>query len=75
VFALLFICFLISSSTDIFAYLFGVKFGKHKMAPHISPKKSWEGAIAGTLQQPSSLPSSHYFMGRFSTRIPRLGFT
>ncbi len=35
--------------TDTFAYLFGVKFGKHKMAPNISPKKSWEGAIAGTV--------------------------
>ncbi len=41
--------FLITVLTDVFAYLFGVKFGKHKMAPFISPKKSWEGAIAGTL--------------------------
>ena len=41
--------FLITSATDIFAYLFGIKFGKHKMIPHISPKKSWEGAIAGTI--------------------------
>ncbi len=41
--------FLITSATDIFAYIFGMKYGKHKMAPHISPKKSWEGAIAGTI--------------------------
>ncbi len=41
--------FLITSATDIFAYLFGIRFGKHKMVPHISPKKSWEGAIAGTI--------------------------
>lgn len=40
---------LIASLTDIFAYLFGVKFGKTKMAPTISPKKSWEGAIAGAI--------------------------
>lgn len=40
---------LISSMTDIFAYLFGVKFGKHKMAPTISPNKSWEGAISGAI--------------------------
>ncbi len=41
--------FLITASTDIFAYLFGMRFGKHRLAPHISPLKSWEGAIAGTL--------------------------
>ncbi len=40
---------LISIVTDIFAYFFGMKFGKHKMAPRISPKKSWEGAIAGSV--------------------------
>lgn len=34
-------------ATDTFAYLFGVKFGKRKLAPEISPKKSIEGAIAG----------------------------
>lgn len=33
--------------TDVFAYLFGSKFGKHKLCPTISPKKSVEGAVAG----------------------------
>ncbi len=32
---------------DAFAYLVGSAIGKHKLAPHISPKKSWEGFIAG----------------------------
>ena len=32
---------------DVFAYLVGIAFGKHKMAPRISPKKSWEGLAGG----------------------------
>ncbi len=36
-------------ANDTFAYLVGTSIGKHRMAPHISPKKSWEGFIAGTL--------------------------
>ena len=39
------------SCNDTFAYIFGVLFGRHPLAPHISPKKTWEGlvgAIIGT---------------------------
>lgn len=34
---------------DSLAYMAGTAFGKHKLAPRISPKKSWEGLVAGTL--------------------------
>ncbi|MDO4538659.1 MAG: phosphatidate cytidylyltransferase [Coriobacteriales bacterium] len=32
---------------DSFAYLIGSSLGRHKMAPRISPKKSWEGFYGG----------------------------
>lgn len=41
------IIFLIAFGTDTFAYLIGSKFGKHKLCPTISPKKSVEGALGG----------------------------
>lgn len=36
-------------TSDIFAYLSGSMFGKHKLFERISPKKSWEGSIGGLL--------------------------
>ena len=35
--------------SDVFAYFTGVCFGKHKIVPHISPKKTWEGCIGGAV--------------------------
>ena len=40
IFATIWIC-------DSAAYYIGTAFGKHKLFPRVSPKKSWEGAIAG----------------------------
>ncbi len=34
---------------DTGAYLTGMAFGKHKMFPRVSPKKSWEGLVGGAL--------------------------
>jgi phosphatidate cytidylyltransferase len=35
--------------SDTAAYFIGRAIGRHKLAPHISPGKTWEGAIAGLL--------------------------
>ncbi len=38
---------LVAMVTDMFAYFIGIKFGRHRLAEHISPKKSIEGAVGG----------------------------
>jgi phosphatidate cytidylyltransferase len=39
----------VSKFCDVGALLTGLAFGRHKMAPTISPKKTWEGAVGGVL--------------------------
>ncbi len=46
---LLIMIFVVAFATDIFAYFSGMLFGKHKLIPAVSPKKTVEGAIGGTL--------------------------
>ena len=41
--------FVLTWTFDTFAFLIGVKYGKHKIMPSISPKKSWEGFIGGLI--------------------------
>ena len=34
-------------ANDVFAYMVGIAFGKHRLCERISPKKSWEGFFGG----------------------------
>lgn len=47
---------------DIMAYFTGMAFGKHRMSPAISPKKSWEGAAGGMLSVILLGYAAAYFM-------------
>ena len=42
-----FLAIFVTFGSDSAAYFIGSSFGKHKLAPTISPKKTWEGAIGG----------------------------
>ncbi len=55
---------------DSFAYLFGITLGKHRLFERISPKKSWEGVIGGTL----SVILATYFLAGFAPEINRLNW-
>lgn len=52
---------LVAVCTDTFAYFTGYFFGKHKLAPIISPKKTIEGSIGGSLMATILLSIFAYF--------------
>lgn len=47
--AYIWMAFLGTWASDTFAYFIGTKFGKHRLAPTISPGKTWEGFIGGVV--------------------------
>jgi phosphatidate cytidylyltransferase len=52
---------LITSGADIGAYFAGRAFGKHKLAPQVSPGKTWEGVVGGvTLVAVVALIADHW---------------
>ncbi len=50
------------SCNDTFAYIVGVLFGKHLLAPTISPKKSWEGLVGSLVFTPTGGALAFYFI-------------
>ena len=55
-------------ATDTGGYSIGAVYGKHKMAPRLSPKKSWEGYFAGIF---TSVLVATFFAYAFSSMGPR----
>ena len=59
----------VTKFTDCGAYLLGSAIGKHKMIPHISPAKTWEG-MAGALLAALAAGLGIYFA--WATKMPLL---
>ena len=53
--------FLVIMGSDVAAYYGGRLFGRHKLAPTISPGKTWEGAVAGMLASLLLSVAAHYW--------------
>ena len=61
--SLILLMFILTWTFDTFAYLFGVRFGKTKIMPFVSPKKSWEGFAGGFIFTVlASFITTHYFL-------------
>ena len=67
---LIWVIFITSWVSDTCAYFVGSAWGKHKMTPRLSPKKSWEGAVGGIIG--SGLATALF--GFFYVRHLNLGY-
>lgn len=61
----------VTKFSDMGAYVFGTLFGRHPFAPHISPKKTWEG-FAGALI--SSLLCSYWMYALMPEKLSAFRF-
>lgn len=53
--------FLVLMGSDTGAYYAGRAFGKHKLAPRVSPGKTWEGAVGGMLASLFAAALAHFW--------------
>jgi len=59
---LLLFALVITWASDTTAYFVGRAIGKHPLAPHISPKKTWEGSLAGLLGSLLAAYAFHFWL-------------
>lgn len=65
---LLFFALALNWAGDSVAYYVGKRIGRHRLAPVVSPKKSWEGAIASGL---GSVIFGLLYLGYFLPSVPK----
>jgi len=64
--SIILLMFILTWTFDTFAFIVGVKFGKNRILPSVSPKKSWEGFIGGLIFCVlAGFISQHYFKDYF----------
>ncbi len=67
--------FAVSTFTDVFAYFVGSLFGKHKLCPAISPKKTVEGAVGGLFGGMIGSALVYFLFDFFKIFAPQFGLT
>lgn len=78
---LLFYFVLIVQISDVLQYVWGKTLGRHKIAPHVSPNKTWEGFVGGIVTATLigtglwwATPFSPYESAGMSLAITLMGF-
>ena len=73
--SIILLMFVLTWTFDSFAYLVGKKFGKNKILPSISPKKSWEGFFGGFVFCILASSLSFFFFKEYFNHISTLSYT
>lgn len=56
----------VTKFTDVGGLLIGVPFGRHKIAPNVSPAKSWEGCVGGIVLSCAVGAAGAWALGHFA---------